>query len=667
MNESSDTDNSNNRTLPQHILARNRSIAEREASRLARPERPRAHNIGHANRARSAVSSTPFGFDTFKRKRGIDDDLNGSGDNVSDDVDGAAFDDWCGPFSVARQMIARREEARRQREEEQRQQQNEQEGENKIAHPLDEIAKQVELEKKRKAHPSMTWKPIRTAGTGSHSIIGDDGGKTPNLYYKRQKRLQKQQKVETRSNNGSAVPTLFQICVKFIVDHFEDVEALGYTVDNSIRRAICEELVAKGKMNGAAFDALAEEGIETLEIVDCTSVTSEQMAETLDVLVPAGLRALILNHAGRCFTSKAVGAIVKHASDTHLIQLFALSISGAYILKDADVAKLISVTAPTLSSIQLKACPLVGLELCNALGTHYASNIGSTGACLLELSLEDVPAMSKGHLLSLASSSNALQHLKSLTLKQMDAVDDDVVLCILSSINSGNLEGLNLSNNVHLTDAVLSSIRKFNVDGQLKSLQLSGIKNLTSAGLEAFFTFDIPGLPHPPSLRTLDLSDCEIDAVNESVVNLAVVASALKRHGSTQGNNDDHELINNDIEPKDGIENSNLIDRETKNDNVSTLGGLVSLDVSGSSVTDHTMENLASYCHKSLKELKLNFCAQVSDNGLGYLVSKAKYQFNRLEIWGCAQITETFLDGHSRIDGGGLEIIGAWMSKGNKA
>jgi hypothetical protein len=70
-------------------------------------------------------------------------------------------------------------------------------------------------------------------------------------------------------------------------------------------------LVASGKMNGAAFDTLAEKGIETLEIIDCTSVTSDQMVVALQKLIPAGLRALILNHAGRCFTSKAVDAIVE--------------------------------------------------------------------------------------------------------------------------------------------------------------------------------------------------------------------------------------------------------------------------------------------------------------------------------------------------------------------
>ena len=631
------------RSLPQHVQERNRSIAEREALRLARPERPQGKSLAHANRNKSAVSSTPFGFDTFKR----------GGDNNIDDDDTRQYspDDWCGPFSVAKQMIARREMARRKREEEQREQEEEERlngdgegGGSGNHHPLDEMLQQALHEKKRKANPSMTWKP-----SFKKDERGEDG-KIDNLYQKRQKRLQKQKQSQSYQSQNK-IPTLFQKCVDYIVDNFENVESLGGPfIDNSIRRAICEALVSKGKMNGAAFDTLAEEGIETLEIIDCTSVTTDQMVETLNLLIPAGLRALILYHAGRCFTSKAVQSIVDKSNnysnkdDRTVVQLFALSIAGAYLLKDADVAKLISVTAPTLSSIQFKACPLIGLEFCNALSMHYSSSSSTQTACLLELVLEDIPSLSKKHLTNLASTSDALKHLKSLSLRQIDAIDDEVVDTILSSITGGNLEGIDLSLNVHLTDQSLSSIRKYNVNGQLKSLSLSGIQNLTAAGLEAFFTFDLPGLPNPPTLRTLDLSSCHFESVNETVIDLAISASALKRQPNTIMNRSNNNTM--------------------QNNDVSTMGGLVSLDVSGGSVTDRNMENLASKCHHSLKELKINFCTNISDNGLGYLVSKVEHQFNRLELWGCAQITEKFLDGHSRVEEGGLEILGVWMAKG---
>ena len=72
---------------------------------------------------------------------------------------------------------------------------------------------------------------------------------------------------------------------------------------------------------------------------------------------------------------------------------------------------------------------------------------------------------------------------------------------------------------------------------------------------------------------------------------------------------------------------------------------------------------LAATCKSSLEELDVGFCAGVSDKGLGYLVSKVARQLSKIHVWGCAQITEDFLDGHDRLDEGGLEIVGVWMKK----
>jgi hypothetical protein len=77
------------------------------------------------------------------------------------------------------------------------------------------------------------------------------------------------------------------------------------------------------------------------------------------------------------------------------------------------------------------------------------------------------------------------------------------------------------------------------------------------------------------------------------------------------------------------------------------------------------MEHLAAYCSSTLRELRINFCPLVSDKGLGYLVEKCGNQFVFLDIWGDAQISDTFLDGHDRI-GQGLVIEGAWMKHSSK-
>eukprot|EP00978_Attheya_sp_CCMP212_P025744 scaffold83358_cov56-Attheya_sp.AAC.2 len=515
-------------------------------------------------------------------------------------------------------MIAAREDAKKKREEEQKEREEEENGEGE-RHPLDEIMTEVDLEKKRKANPSMTWKGRRPAE--------NESTRKKNYYVKRQKRFIREADDRMTGN----VPTLFRICVDVLVEHFDSVEALG-NVDSSIRRSICESLVASGKMNGAAFDSLAESGMESLELVDCAEVTQDQLATSLESLVPAGLRALILNHSGRCFGPKAVNAIISCAD---VSSLFAISIGGAYLLTDTDASSLIKATARTLSSIEFRASPLLGKGLLDSISTNFSSSCSGT---LMELSLEDIN-VSKDSLLALGSSTDALRNLKSLSLRQIGALDDEVMASLLDPID-GSLEGIDLSDNVLLTDDSLSCIRRCNKDGQLRALRLSGLKSLSAAGLEAFFTHNIPGLPNPPMLRKLDLSSCEASAVTDVVLDLAATASSMKK-----------------------LPDSN-VSGPTVSMGVSTMGGLVFVNISGSAVTDTGMESLAATSFSSLLELDVSFCSQISDKGLGYLVSKVHDGFSKLHVWGCAQLTDEFHDGHSRVDERGLEIVGVWMKNG---
>ena len=593
---------------------RSRAVAEREASRLARPDQPAAaKTLGHASKAVSAVSSTPFGH------------IMGARNNNSVAV---VQEEWCGPFSVARQMIAAREEARRLREEQQAEADSDHIMGSKESHPLDE-ATRIALDKKRRLeNPSMNWVSRRQRIGGDTS-----SGNTTNYYAARRRRFNQQNNLVGK---GVGVPSLFTLCVNLLVNNFDNIDSLGM-VDHSIRRALCERLVAEGKMTGAAFDTLAEVGVETLELVDCAQVTQEGMCDALKALLPSGLRAIILQHCGRCFGSQAV-QVFKHLKPEEF-ELFAISLGGAYLLKDGDISELIGATYRTLSSIELTACPLLGNSFVHSLANNFSSSDSGANGCLLELSLENIP-LTKEALLSLGASSDALRSLKSLRLKEMDAVDDEVVSIVLNSINGGLLEGIDLSNNVQLTDEILSSIRRCNVNGSLRALQLSGLKNLTAIGLEAFWT-PIDDMPSPPMLRKLDLSQCCFEEVNDAVITLAAKAASFKRSVTDAGIGDDN---------------------PNPESLISEVGmqGLVHVNIGGSSVTDKSMEVLASTSSSSLEELDVSFAVNVSDKGLGYLVSKVSHQFTKLHVWGLAQITEDFLDGH---DSQGLEIQGVWMKK----
>ena len=547
---SSDQDQNNDvneneagRSVASHVRDRQRAVAEREAARLARPEQRKRVKLAHADRKKSAVSSTPFG-------------LHRGSSTVNDEPEAQ---EWCGPFSVARQVLRQREEAKRKAEEEEN---------NAVMHPLDDLINQVGREQKKKAHPSLTWK-------------AEIKGSTPSsLYAKRQKRMGARQ--------SKTIPTLFQLCVDFLVDNFEMVESLG-DVDNDCRLAISKELVKRNQLNAKAFESLVSSDMECLEVIDCAGIPQDVMAKVLSEL--RSLSFLMLTHAGRCFGPKSVAAILDLKPP-----LCCLSIAGAYLLKDEHAASLIQVSAPTLQSISFDTCPLLGEKFLHA--------IDKTDGTLLELTFKNL-SLSSDLLKILSTSKDAMRNMKSLTFESMPGITD-AVLGELLHVVGDSLESLDVSHNYDLTDGSLSAIRQFNTG--LRSLTMNGVKELTSLGLETFFTYDLEGLPSPPKLKVLKLGSCDHQAVTDEVLKLATASS------STQN--------------KDAVGASG--------------GGLALLDIEGSTlVTDSTLEHLAAGASaKTLTEVNLNYCPLITDQGLGYFVSKCGDQLSKIHVWGCAQLSD---------------------------
>jgi hypothetical protein len=184
-----------------------RAVAEREASRLARPDRPSSSSaLGHASRSMSSVMSTPFGQHAMGGgARG------GGGVSRSPDFDPTGShreEEWCGPYSVARQMIAAREGARRLREE--RLAENGTGcGGGEVVHPLDGMT-EIALERKRRLeNPSMNWTSRRKRVDNDNAP--DDGDATRVSYYSSRRERFNQQKMAL--GNGGSIVSLFKLCV----------------------------------------------------------------------------------------------------------------------------------------------------------------------------------------------------------------------------------------------------------------------------------------------------------------------------------------------------------------------------------------------------------------------------------------------------------------------
>lgn len=550
------------RHVPAHVRERQRAVAEREAARLAVPEVRGNKRLAHADRSKSAVASTPFGV-LKKRSTAADNQLP---------------DEWCGPFSLARKMIEERDRARRLQK---------LDDEDADPHPLDGPMEELDRENKRKIHPSMTWK------SQPRDEILVSG------YAKRAKRKHLAQNKE--------IPSLFQKCLDFVVENFDCVESLG-VLDHDIRTKIADTLISKKlRLDETDFITIAEPGVDALELKDCTGISEEILCERLKVLVSNNLEYLVLDQCGRCF-GPSVSRVLSNSTN-----LKALSVGGAYLLSDTDAESLIRSLKNSLTSVQFKACPLVGNKFCEALSK----------VSLVELALEDI-TLNQESFRALTQNASTLSSLRSLSLRRMN-VTDDIVGGFLHAENS--LENLDLEGNPDLSDLTLSLVRERG--SKLRHLSLSGGRQFTSSGLEALFLFS-PDISPPPSLLSLRLANCDHEAVTDEVIRL--VCQQL----------DVEEIGLNNLQP--------------------SSCDLSVLDIQGSSsLTDVALEYLSRACKNQLRELNVSFCPQISNQGLGYLVDCVGNQLADIKIWGCAQINEDFLDGHSRVKDSALKIVGAWV------
>lgn len=615
--------------LPDVVRNRQRAVAEREASRLARPDGSKSmHRLPHADRKKSAVTSTPSGIGSLTS---LD-----KHESISNDI---GDEEWCGPWSVARQMIAKRDDAKRRREE----LENDAiaNGEN---HPLDEAMEDFVLEQKVKQHPSMQWK-------SSLSFENYANAKRESLYGKRQKRMNMMQ-------IGKKVPSLFDLCIAFLAENVDSVESLGIDTDSDIRTAVMDRLIADQLLNDDALNTLAEVGIETLQVSDASNITEECLSKRLEVLLPEGLKHLSLDQCGRCFTTRAVQSIINSLSVVkEKIILQNVMIGGAYGLLDIDAAQLIKAVAP--SSLGFKACNLLGKVTCQSLCDTYA-NV-TTPSSLIELLLEDIP-LTSDDLCILTSKPATWKNLKRLSLRRVNGVDDTFLHRIFE-LCCNSLEYLDLTDNVLLSDAILASLRFNNIAQNLHTLILQGLKHITAIGLETFFTPTLPEMGssshHPMMLQVLNLGQCSHNAVTDEVIRVVTggAPSPSDADCSQFGKSDAvYESFSEGIPKYTNISYPPM-----------GSGGLVSLNVQGSTfLTDTAMEYLASNkspTYRTLKDLNISFCPNITNKGLGYLIDSCQSQLRTVQVWGNAQLTDDVFDGHQRSDDPSLEVEGIWMKK----
>ncbi|KAL1805189.1 hypothetical protein ACET3Z_028257 [Daucus carota] len=240
----------------------------------------------------------------------------------------------------------------------------------------------------------------------------------------------------------------------------------------------------------------------------------------------------------------------------------------------------------------------VNLSQCSLLTIDSMNSIAdSLGSALRELYIDDCESIDPILMLPALSK---LEHLEVLSLAGLHAVCDDFI-CQLIALRGHNLKELVLADCVNLTDLSLKIISK-SCTG-MRALDLSNLCKLTDIALGYLAN-------GCQLIRTLKL--------RRNVFSDEALAAYLEISGASL-----EELSLNNV----------------------------------GKVAQNTAVSLAK-CSKYLQHLDISFCRNLSDEAVG-LVADSCLSLKTLKLFGCTQITNLFLDGHSNEQ---LQVIGLQLT-----
>lgn len=248
----------------------------------------------------------------------------------------------------------------------------------------------------------------------------------------------------------------------------------------------------------------------------------------------------------------------------------------------------------SLSALLKKAPKLTSLALpqCSRLTGDVVKNLPESLPLLEEIDLSECRGIG-GDVLK--SSLSSLPLLRCVTLDALPEVDDAIVAALASGCKA--LDHLSLCRCAGVTDKSLEALAKHRPT--LSGLRIDECK-VTDSGIVAL-------LEGCRQVHVLSLGGCA------RLTDVAI--SAIANAGCVR------QLCLNSV----------------------------------TQLTDAGLQALALHCSSTLQELDVSWCRGVSAAGVGYLVDTCRGSLKRLSAWGCTQLDEAFLYGHSNDD---LEVIG---------
>ncbi|KAF8393549.1 hypothetical protein HHK36_021793 [Tetracentron sinense] len=396
-----------------------------------------------------------------------------------------------------------------------------------------------------------------------------------------------------RYHSKPLVPSLHDLCLNVIAKNAEAIFSLENIPD--VQRHKLSQLLCDSQRMDWHFMNLLSTGSPTeIRVKNCSWMTEEQLTGTFEGCDTKTLTVLQLDLCGRCLHDYMLRTTLARSSNS-LPALVTISLRGACRLTDIGLNALV-VSAPGLRSINLGHCSLLTLTGINTIAD-------SLGSVLKELYIDDcqnidamltLPALRK------------LQQLQVLSVAGNQTVCDEFVSEFINACGP-NIKDLVLADcgaiNIHVPFTMLDGFR--------------WCRKLTDTSLKVIARTC-------PGLCTLDL------------VNLQGLTDNAIRH-----------LANG----CQSLQTLKLCRNAFSDEAIAAF-----LEASGESLKELSLNYINKVGHntaislakrsRKLLRLDLSWCRKLTDEALGLIVDSC-LSLRLLKLFGCTQITNVFLDGHS--------------------
>lgn len=396
---------------------------------------------------------------------------------------------------------------------------------------------------------------------------------------------------------ATTIPTLVDLSVVVVAEHFEHVDDLGLLPQN-VRSSIALEVSKRRKLNVKALMALVPEATPSIIIPDCSSIDEAGMLLCLQNSVLLGkepgfkntldtqaLQVVSLHNCGGAFTDSICALLLPVSEDLEV-----LCLKGCYKLNDSSLAALL------MSTRKLRS-----LDISNSL---------RLGHCCL-------------------SATASLHHLTSLCLDNMGHLQDSDVETLLTP-SMQNLNELSLEGLCKLTNKSVIQLTQL-CARNLHSLSVKGCLNLDGTFLRSLQAYNLSlmalNISFLPKLTTADL----LMHFSSSYEHEEQVKSHFKSSRA--------EYKEIDVSGLSGLVDDIVIEMCVSNSN--SLRKL-SLN-SAPNLTGRALMGIVKHCCKVFTELNISFIRSIQEYAAMALVRES-ICLEKMEVWGCSQLKHNFFN-----------------------